>query len=70
MRAAETGVPGVLLQHRGRGGVSFRVRVGEDGVGCWVEGTEGGGDGVLGRGADGCVGGCCGGDGGGDREGD
>lgn len=49
--------------------MSFRLRLGEDGVGYRVEGTEGGADGSFGRGADGRVGSVCGGGGGGDRQG-
>lgn len=70
MRAAGARVPRVLLQHRGGGGVSVCVWVGEDGVGGGVEGGAGGADGDVGGGADGGVGGVCGGGGGGDREGD
>ena len=50
--------------------MSLCVWLGEDGVGHWVEGTEGGANGVLRRGADGDVGSVCGGGGGGDRQGD
>lgn len=69
LREAETSIPSVLLQHRCRGGVSFCLWLGEDGVDHWVEGKEGGEDGGVGRGADGRIGSFCGGRGGGDRQG-